>query len=219
LLDQEAVVRQAVEAAGGQIVHTASEEVRGCVADAWLQEVAEEAKRRGATALVAHDVTRFARPLMGYDDDRYDQHDAYRRDDLQRIAEATEGLVLYTVIPPDATPGERRSAEIKRGQEAKGRKGGRPRKPSRGEFKAIWQPRFVRWWWVLEEEDLPERNRIAAIQKMAWAKSHSAYWPSRTTIQKWLRESGISPRMVQDDLGLGRVNTVPPVPSTVPAAR
>ena len=48
--------------------------------------------------------------------------------DLEELRQWTDGVPLFTLLPPNATSGEVRAYQTKRGQATKGRKGGRPRK-------------------------------------------------------------------------------------------
>jgi hypothetical protein len=51
-----------------------------------------------------------------------------RESDLEELRACTEGVILATLLPPEATPEEIRSFQRRRGQAAKDNFGGRPRK-------------------------------------------------------------------------------------------
>jgi hypothetical protein len=93
--------------------------------------------------------------LLAESTDRYLRHHDYKStnpvpptdDQFRALAELAGDVPLVTVLPPDATHGEVRSQQIKRGQQAKGRKGGRPTKARPGDTKRrlcgrTWLPRM-----------------------------------------------------------------------------
>jgi hypothetical protein len=100
-----------------------------------LYPAVRAAKEAGAM-LVAADVSRFVRPL-GYNGSN--ESAVLQRYDLVELARVTRGVRLYTVMDPDATPGEVRSQQTMRGQRHKGNPGGRPVK-GRDAYRARWLP-------------------------------------------------------------------------------
>jgi hypothetical protein len=128
LEDQEQNLRREVEWRGGVVVH-----VHAYVGSGWDPRVCPavwEAMDRPGAVLVAEDITRLIRPT-DYHSSRK-PNAALKEWDLQNLRSLTCGLPLYTLADPDATPGEIRSRQTRRGQRAKGRRGGRPRKQEAG---------------------------------------------------------------------------------------
>ncbi len=123
LTDQEKNLRQKAEKFGAIVVETAT--YIGSGTDPyWLALPAEKAKKLGAK-LFAESTDRFIRHA-GYHSN--ENPDAQARDcELQDLSRWTQGVVLVTDCHPDATPRNVRSYQRKRGQYAKGRKGGRPK--------------------------------------------------------------------------------------------
>ena len=64
--------------------------------------------------------------------------------DFKMLRQYADSVTLTTVLHPDATPSEVRSYQRKRGQKAKGRKGGRPPKQPRRAWKMRKQARIER---------------------------------------------------------------------------
>jgi hypothetical protein len=63
--------------------------------------------------------------------------------DLRTLHHLAAGIQLYTLVHPDASPGAVRSYQTKRGQAAKGSRGGRPVK-GRDAFRLNWQGEALR---------------------------------------------------------------------------
>ena len=95
----------------------------------WLRQAAEIAKHEDAV-LLAESTSRFIRSQQYHSAKRPDAQPSDA--DLQHLRECTGGVRLVTVLPPDATPQQERAFATKRGQVAKARKGGRPRKSKPG---------------------------------------------------------------------------------------
>lgn len=123
LSDQEENLKQRAKNLGAIVVETFPYVGPG-YDPYWLALAAENAKHLGAK-LFAESTDRFIRHP-----DYHSQKNpnAQARDcDLQDLGRWTSGVELVTDLPPDATPKEVRSYQRKRGQAAKGNKGGRPR--------------------------------------------------------------------------------------------
>lgn len=116
----------------------------------WLASAVDDAKREGAV-FFAETTDRFVRsilyhsknePLKGFADAQA------RQPDLDGLAYWAAGVELVTDLPPNASPKEVRSYQRKRGQAAKGCKGGRPRKTKPGDKKRrreALKPRALKW--------------------------------------------------------------------------
>jgi hypothetical protein len=108
--------------------------------------------------------------LLATETDRFIRHPNYHsklrpllqaRDvDLQNLKGETTGVTLLTLLHPDATPHDARSAQIKRGQQEKGCKGGRPPKRELGYKKQRRRKQLLR---VLQLHDAGESHRKIAI--------------------------------------------------------
>jgi hypothetical protein len=91
---------------------------------------------KGENALILAETTsRLVRSHLYHPSDR---PDAQPKDaEFQVLLEYVEGVRLVTALNPDAIPGEERAYQTIRGQQAKGNRGGRPRKinSERGKLK------------------------------------------------------------------------------------
>lgn len=102
----------------------------------WLRQAAELARQHGAV-LLAESVDRFIRH-PGFNPKTCSNLQPRERE-LEELQACTEGMILATLLPPEATPEEIRSFQRRRGQTAKGRKGGRPLKAEhRVLLDAVW---------------------------------------------------------------------------------
>jgi hypothetical protein len=163
--DQQAKLRKAVAKLGGVVVGVTSLQVSG-FDPYWLAGPVEIAKRRKAK-LVAESTNRFIRhPAYHSKDNPTAQA---RESDLDDLRWWTQGLELVTIHDPDAEPGGERSEQIKRGQDAKGRKGGRPRKRRR---------------WPKETREQARELRRAGASLGEIARELGV---PRPTVQYWLR--------------------------------
>ena len=129
--DSEAHLRKRAEQLGAIVVY-----VYQHVGSGWdtssLDTAAEKARLYGAK-IFAESTDRLIRnPLYS----KYRQDLQAQETDLQKLQRCTEGIVLVTDIHPDASPSEVRSYQRKRGQAAKGNRGGRPTKQLRRSWKA-----------------------------------------------------------------------------------
>lgn len=122
LADQEATLRRAVAAAGAHVAVVVPWEGSGADSTS-LAYAAAEAQRHGATVLLAESTDRFVRSA------RYSaccQNWLPLDGDFEYLRYMTDGFPLMTLIDPDATPGQMRAYQTRRGQTETGRKGGRP---------------------------------------------------------------------------------------------
>lgn len=110
----------------------------------WLAEAAAHARSRKAV-LFGESTDRFIRP-RGFSPSKAPNEQATGAD-LKRLLQVSGNVPLATYLHPDATPKEVQSYQKRRGQQQKGRKGGRPRKQKAGHKK---QERLRRMSDVLE---------------------------------------------------------------------
>jgi hypothetical protein len=119
--DHEDRMRRAAEQLGAVVVG-----VDRHVGPGWdVSSIAAAAAmaRKHNAKILAESTDRFIRNPL------YSKHRQWLRPrtvDLQELRFWTEGIVLATILPPDASSSDVRSSQCKRGQAAKGRKGGRP---------------------------------------------------------------------------------------------
>lgn len=121
--DQERNLRRTAEQAG-LVVVAVLRYVRSGFDPCWLVLAARIAKRHGATIL-AETTCRLVRNQHFHSSVRPNAQPT--EEELRNLASWTDGVPLATHLAPDASPYESRSYHRKRGQWAKGRKGGRPR--------------------------------------------------------------------------------------------
>jgi hypothetical protein len=183
LRDQEARRRREVGRRDGVVVHVHAHV--GWGADpGWLSEAVQEALEHPGSALVVEDVTRTIRPTIYYDG----HPDAPLKEwDLRLLRHLARGVPLYTLTDPDAAPGEIRSRQPRRGQQAKGRRGGRPLK-GRDRFRRKWLPRVLE----LREEGVGYRPIATTVSE------ESGKRVTHMTVRKWIKsysgEGKLSPR-------------------------
>lgn len=177
LLDQLIRVRNEVESRGGVVVYEHS-----YIGSGWDPDIGSaviEADKHGAV-LVAETVDRLMRPT-----DYHSVHNpnAVLRDrDLRMLRHLTWGLPLMTIEHPDAAPGQNRSRQTRRGQEAKGNRGGRPVK-GRKAFRRKWEP-LAR---ELREVGWGLRRIAKEISRRAGCSI------SHTAVGNWLRQTRAGP--------------------------
>ena len=132
--DQEAELRAAVEARGGVVLlpaHHAIGPAGACLADL---HAAARAAAAASAVLLATDTSRLARH-PAYNPKEQGKKKTYQRPGLSALRAvqfACGGVQVATLHPPDASPAEVRGTQTRRGQQQKGRKGGRPRKQRPG---------------------------------------------------------------------------------------
>lgn len=172
LKDQEANLRQAMKLLSVDVVDVVTHVGSG--ADpSWLTRAAHKAEKTNA-ALVAETTDRFIRH-PGYHSK--ENPNAQARDcDLEELAWCTGGVMLVTLLPPDALPGQVRSFHTARGQVQKSQKGGRPRTHPRGYKKQRRSSSLAKASWM-RRCGLSIR-RIAELLKTP-----------KTTVQDWIRNS------------------------------
>lgn len=126
--NQVAALERAAVAAGrtvhGRVAVSGKGWTRGWFAE--LRRSAAFARKNGASLLMDN-LYRFVRPVgYGY---RSDKNATPDETDLERLRDAVgPGVVLLTLVRPDAPPAAVKSAERRRGQTEKNNKGGRPKK-------------------------------------------------------------------------------------------
>jgi hypothetical protein len=134
LADQEANLRRVAARAGLPVLGVVNYVGNGSD-PLWLATVADEARRLNA-ALLAETTCRFIRSP------HFSPKLPAARQELPSLAEfydlrqMTDAVQLLTAIDPDAPPPEMRSCHRKRGQQQKGRLGGRPEAKKPGYKKA-----------------------------------------------------------------------------------
>jgi hypothetical protein len=147
-----------------------------------------DAEDRGAV-LLAETVDRFIRPRHYHSANNPNAVPTMA--DMEDLARYAQGVKLYTIEHPDATPGQNRSAQTKRGQGPHGKdnRGGRPVR-GREEFRLKWEPLAKE----LQEEGMVLRSIAEEITRKAGRRI------SHTSIGKWLRQrskSGMGTRPSQ----------------------
>lgn len=126
LADQEANLRKRARQLGAIVVAVDHHIGPGWDASS-IFDAAVMARRFGAK-IFAESTDRLIRnPLYSKDRQNLRARDA----DLRELQLWTDGIVLVTNLHPDARPAKVRSHQCKRGQQIKGRKGGRPTKMRR----------------------------------------------------------------------------------------
>jgi hypothetical protein len=136
-------LRAAVERMGAVVVAVVTHVGPGWDPE-WLVRPTAIAKRHGA-ALVAEAVSRMVRSHAYHS---VNNPEAQANEfELQELRRYTYGVELLTLLDPDATPGEERAYQTKRGQKMSGRVGGRPpKKPAGYKKERYLQNRVkVRW--------------------------------------------------------------------------
>jgi Homeodomain-like domain len=128
LNDQEQNLRDELTRMGAIVCDIVREVGPGWRGDG-LNRAAAIARKHGAK-LVAESTCRLIRPFDYHSSKNPDAQ--AREHDLLCLKARTEGVVLVTLLHPDASPAEERAYQTRRGQEAKGRKGGRPAKQPPG---------------------------------------------------------------------------------------
>jgi hypothetical protein len=173
LKDQDANLRSAIKPVGAKVVGRFAIQVSG-TDPFWLWKAAQQAKRVGATVLLAETTDRFIRHPSFHSVLRpnYQATD----EQLKELVEATQGMRLITHLDPDASPSEVRSYQRKRGQRFKRNKGGRPKNRTAGYMTRRWEDlhRKVEW---LAKHDWSVR-RIAAKVKVP-----------KSTVDEWIRKA------------------------------
>jgi hypothetical protein len=183
-------MRREVKARGGVIVHEDRRVGFGGQPD--LYAAVEAGREHGATILLFETVDRCKRPA-GFWRRRKDGKKPYDYDHNAPMLEwdllplrfyARAGLTLMTVEPPDASPGRNRAAQTRRGQAAKGRKGGRPPKVLE-DREAGYRARRKKQAMLKVRSLLAEEcSKRVIAQRVA-----REFKVSLTTAYKWLREA------------------------------
>lgn len=130
------------------------------------------ARETGAYVL-AEGVDRFLRP-KGYNPK---DKSTWTRPDYERFGRIAHGVTCVTWKHPAATDGEQQSAHIKRGQEQKGHKGGRPVKLSQAEWRDLMRPQVIQ----------------SKKQGFGYCEIAKALGMSSQTVWRWCRDSQKTP--------------------------
>jgi DNA invertase Pin-like site-specific DNA recombinase len=169
--DQEAADRRWLEDNGATVVAVYRDVASGWNADRpGLMAALEKAREVGAI-VVARSTDRFIRSIDYTPENPQLQPTV---EEYEKLRLATNGVTLATILPPDTPWQEIRGQQSKRGQEAKGQRGGRPQTKEPG-----WK----------------KRRQLANLPKLRWMVwlgiSHRriAGWLNvpRTTIQRWIQ--------------------------------
>ena len=120
--NQERHLRFVAEAYGATVLDVVRHVGPGWNLD-WLLPAISLAKRLGAK-LLAESVSRFVRSVNYHSVNAPDAQPS--EEQLKRLGLACDGVILITALNPNSTPAEERGSQTKRGQAAKGHRGGRP---------------------------------------------------------------------------------------------
>ena len=167
--EQEANLRREIERLCGRVIATFRRVGSGWMHEGhWssLEAAADYAREHGAI-LVAESTSRFIRSV---DWTTTNQQARPTVQEFEQMAQACHGVLLATIHHPDIDPGEERSVQTQRGQQEKGRKGGRPFKSKRSRREQL-RPRV---------QELHEQGRsIRQISKLLNVP--------KTTVDEWVK--------------------------------
>lgn len=161
LRDQLARLRRTVEEFGGKVVGVFWQRGSGQEPEAWLGRVAAYAQKRNAVIL-AESVDRFVRSK--FFNTKTCPNARASEAELKWLQLVCGEVRLMTVVHPDASLREVKSYHTIRGQQEKGRKGGRPRarKPGDKKKERVRRMRHVlEYLWVENS-----RRRIAKLMNL-----------------------------------------------------
>ena len=172
LKDQEANLRRRMKMLG-VIVIAAYRRVRSGCDPGWLVIPALHAKKVGAK-LVAETADRFIRHPYYHSNDNPNLQAS--ENELRDLKFFTFGVPLLTLLAPNASPRKVRSYQRKRGQQGKGRRGGRPPKREPG-WKVERRKSCLAWVLELHSDgkSLRSISRITDVPK--------------STVQDWIAEN------------------------------
>ncbi len=179
--DSESFLRKELEQIGAIVVGVIRHVGSGWDPE-WLLPAVRLGKKHGAV-LLAESTDRFIR--NPYYHSRFWQNGQASELDLQYLRRTVGDATLVTWLHPDATPAEIRSHQRKRGQEAKGNKGGRPKKKKAGykkELREEWKPQVLLM--HREGNSIPDIMRITKLK--------------RRTIYNWIKESKAAVPFLQE---------------------
>lgn len=165
LADQERNLRRHVEARGAEVVGVHRWIGPRYDSDCVLA-IVSGAKRRGAKYLLAETTDRLVRHQLFHSVKRPNLQATDGQ--LQEVADAADGLLLMTHLDPDATPSEVRSYQRKRGQWAKGNKGGgSKRKGYDRRYEQLPNSQRLKFRKLCQEKKRKSIRKIAAL--MGWS--------------------------------------------------
>lgn len=139
----------------------------------WLNKATAEAKRSGAKFMLAESTDRFMRH-PDYKSDSNPNAQARARD-LVSLGLRTYGMELMTAVHPDALTSEVRSYHQRRGRDATGRRGGRPRKKTPG-------------YMVRRREDKMPQAQQLRRDGLSYGEIAKALGLARSTVQRWTQD-------------------------------
>jgi len=166
--DQESNLRRYAQSVGAVVVGVERHVGPGWD-PLWLASASRSARQHDAI-LLAESTSRFVRHAA-YHSVEYPKAQA-RKTELDDLEYWTSGMPLATIVHPSASPGEERSFQIKRGQDHKHRKGGRPLTKKRRRER-------------LKPKALEMKMQGMTIRKIAGTLS-----VPHSTVQDWLRDLG-----------------------------
>lgn len=175
--DQERNDREEINKLGAEIIGVFKHEGSGLY-PYWLAPAAKQAKKDGAI-LVAESPNRFIRHA-GFHHRDWPNLQA-RKIDLEYLRLWTEGVPLATLLHPDASLSEEKGFQISRGQKAKQRPGGRPKKkePRGKKRREFYLPQAI----MLRKAGMSFRQIADKINEMMDDRFGA---PCHGTIRNWL---------------------------------
>ena len=175
LRDQKTVRLRQLEDCGADVVAAYGEITSGWCDDKLRFEVAADVARASGAVLVAESVDRFLRNI-DYNNEK-NQEAQPTVHEFESLLGRTKGVTLATLLPPAMPWKSVRGEQTKRGQQAKGRKGGRPKAKRPGdkkEHRRVWLSR------VLSMSAHGVSSRVIA----------ELIGMPRATVQRWIKRYG-----------------------------
>lgn len=175
LADQESNLWEQVTSRGGIAVTLDCGEFEGSGYDPyWISDLARIAKATGAT-LLAESTDRFVRNVH-FHPKKFPQLRATDAE-LKELIRCTFGVPLMSWLDPDMPLSKVKSFQTKRGQRAKGRKGGRPRNQLPGYKKARKDAKLKKVlfydWIGASLRGIEKRTGVPFKTAQRWIKQHA----------------------------------------------
>jgi hypothetical protein len=167
-----------VEALGGVVIAVEEHGWSGKVGQ-WLRKltaIAKLAQQRDAIILAAT-TDRLIRSFWFRSNHMVLSQAQAQRQDLIELHEAADGVRLMTFLDPDASPAECKSLLTKWGQEAKGKRGGRPVKAEPKSAGSVKQRRLAL---------LPRVLQLHA-ERLGYGAIAARLGLPKTTVQRWVK--------------------------------